>query len=121
MAELKIERVGYRYPNLVFSINGETMMIRVKPGRGKKWLKQENIESISLFPTIKNDMNQNMKVPVRDMRRLMRTVLNNFPIRMANTNKPARNFIWGWRFGIYEDKSGILGSCLRLSTISDGQ
>ena len=107
MAELKIERVGYRYPNLVFSINGQTMLIVVKPGRGKKWLKQENIESISLFPTIKNDMNRDMKVPVRNMGRLMRTVLNNFPTRMDNTNETARNFIWGWRHGMFEDKSGM--------------
>jgi hypothetical protein len=25
---------------------------------------------------------------------------------MSNTNEPARNLIWGWRHGIYEDKSG---------------
>ena len=106
MAELKIEKVGYRYPNLVFSLNGQTMLIRVKPGRGKKWLKQENIESISLYPTVENDMSRDLKVPVRDMGRLMKEVLNNFPTRMANTNEPARNLIWGWRHGMFEDKSG---------------
>jgi hypothetical protein len=108
MAELKIERVGYHYPNLVLSINGQTMLIRVKPERGKKWLKQENIESIHLYPTIENDINRDTKVPVRNMERLMRTILNNFPTRMNNTNEPARNFIWGWRHGVYENKSGVL-------------
>jgi hypothetical protein len=106
MAELKIERVGYRYPNLVLSINGQTMLIRVKPGRGKKWLKLENIESVHVYPTIENDMSRDLKVPVRDMGRLMKEVLNNFPTRMANTNEPARNLIWGWRQGMFEDKSG---------------
>ena len=110
MAELKIERVGYQYPNLVFSINNQTMLIRVKPGRGKKWLKQENIESISLYPTVENDINWNMKAPVRNMGRFMRMVLNNFPTRMGNTNEHARNFMWGWRHGIFKDKSGVLGS-----------
>ena len=110
MSELKIERAGYKYPNLILSINDLTMLIRVKPERGKKWLKQENIESISLYPTIENDINPDMKVPVRNMGRLMRTVLNNFPTRMNNTNEPARNFIWGWRHGVYENKSGSLGS-----------
>jgi hypothetical protein len=108
MAELKIERVGYRYPNLVLSINGQTVLIRVKPGRGKKWLKLGNIESVHVYPTIENDMNQDMKVPVRDMWRLVSNVLNNFPTRMNNTNEPARNFIWGWRHGVYENKSGVL-------------
>ena len=110
MAELKIERVGYHYPNLVLSINGQTMLIRVKPGRGKKWLKLGNIESVHVYPTIEHDMSRNMKVPVRNIGRLMRMVLNNFPTRMNNTNEPARNFIWGWRHGVYENKSGSLGS-----------
>ena len=109
MAELKIEKVGYRYPNLVLSINDQTFLIRVKPGRGKKWLKLENIESINVYPTIKNDIGRKMKIPVRNMERLMRMILNNFPTRMDNTNEPARNFIWGWRHGIFKDKSGILG------------
>ena len=106
MAELKIEKVGYRYPNLVFSLNGQTMLIRVKDERGKKWIKLGNIESVHVYPTIENDMSRDLKVPVRDMGRLMKEVLNNFPTRMANTNEPARNLIWGWRHGIYEDKSG---------------
>ena len=110
MAELKIEKVGYRYPNLVLSINGQTMLIRVKDERGKKWIKLRNIGSVYVYPTIENDMSQDFKVPVRDMGRLMKEVLNNFPTRMANTNEPARNLIWGWRHGIYEDKSGMLGS-----------
>jgi len=110
MAELKIERVSYQYPNLVFSLNDQTVLIRVKNERGKKWIKLGNIESVYVYPTIENDMSRDLKVPVRDMGRLMKEVLNNFPTRMSNTNEPARNLIWGWRHGIYEDKSGMLGS-----------
>lgn len=110
MAEFKIEKVGYRYPNLVFSLNGLTIQIRVKDERGKKWIKLGNIGSIYVYPTIENDMSRDLKVPVRDMRRLMKDVLNNFPTRMVNTNEHARNLIWGWRNGIYEDKSGVLES-----------
>ena len=110
MAELKIEKINYRYPNLVFSLNGQTMLIRVKDERGKKWIKLGNIESVNVYPTIENDMSRDLKVPVRNMGRLMKEVLNNFPTRMDNTNEPARNFIWGWRHGIYEDKSGVLES-----------
>ena len=107
---LKIEKVGYRYPNLVFSLNGQTILIRVKDDRGKKWIKLGNIESVHVYPTIENDMSQDFKVPVRDMGRLMKEILNNFPTRMANTNEPARNLIWGWRHGIYENKSGSMDS-----------
>lgn len=110
MAELKIEKVGYQYPNLVFSLNGQTILIRVKDERGKKWIKLGNIESVHVYPSIENDVSQNMKVPVRDMWRLMKEVLNNFPTRMNNTNEHARNFIWGWRYGMFEDKSGVLES-----------
>ena len=110
MVELKIEKVSYRYPNLVFSLNGQTMLIRVKNERGKKWIKLGNIESVRVYPTIENDISRDLKVPVRDMGRLMKEVLNNFPTRMANTNEPARNLIWGWRHGMFEDKSGMLGS-----------
>jgi hypothetical protein len=110
MAELKIERVGYRYPNLIFSLNGQTLLLRIKEGRGKKWIKPENVESVNIYPTIENDMNGSLHVPIRNMEKLVRDILNNFPTRMANTNEPARNFIWGWRHGIFWDKSGILVS-----------
>ena len=40
------------------------------------------------------------------MEKLIKDVLTNFPTRMANTNEPARNLIWGWRQGMFEDKSG---------------
>ena len=107
MAELKIERVGYRYPNLIFSLNGQTMLIRVKDERGRKWIKLGNIEYVHVYPTIENDMSQDLCVPVRSMERLMKDVLNNFPTRMNNTNEPARNLMWGWRNGMFEDKSGM--------------
>ena len=97
---MKIERVGYRYPNLVFSLDSVTWLIRVKPGRGKKWLKVENIEYVYVYPTIENDMSRDLKIPVRNMEKLVRDILNNFLIRMNNTNEPARNFIWGWRYGM---------------------
>ena len=103
MAELKIEKVNYRYPNLIFSFNGQTMLIRVKDKRGKKWIKLGNIESIHVYyvyyPTIENDMFRDLKVPVRDMGRLMKEVLNKFPTRMENTTEPARDLILGWRLG----------------------
>ena len=103
---IKIERVGYRYPNLVFSLNGQTFLLRLKEGRGKKWLKSENVESVNVYPTIENDMNGSLRVPSRNMEKLVRDILNNFPTRMNNTNESARNFIWGWRYGMFEDKSG---------------
>ena len=106
---LKIDKVGYRYPNLVFSLEGQTWMIRLKDGRGKKWLKVGNIESVHVYPTIENDMSRNLKIPVRNMEKLIKDVLTNFPTRMNNTNEPARNLIWGWRHGMFEDKSGVLG------------
>lgn len=107
---LKIEKVGYRYPNLVFSLNGQTTIIRVKDKRGKKWIKLGNIESVHVYPTIENDISRDLKVPVRDMGRLMKEVLNNFPTRMANTNEPALKLIWEWRHEMFENKSGMLGS-----------
>ena len=103
MAELKIEKVNYRYPNLIFSFNGQTMLIRVKDKRGKKWIKLGNIEFIHVYspyyPTIEYDISRDLKVPVRDMGRLMKEILNNFPIRMENTTEPARDLILGWRLG----------------------
>lgn len=110
MEELRIERVGYQYPNLIFSLNGQTFLFRIKDGRGKKWLKLGNIESVHVYPTIENDMSQDLKVPVRNMEKLMKDVLNNFPTRMNNTNEPARSFIWGWRNGVYGNKTGEVGS-----------
>lgn len=103
---LKIEKVGYRYPNLIFSLEGQTFLVRVKDGRGKKWLKSENIDGVYVYPTIENDMNGARSIPSRDLAKFVRDVLNNFPTRMNNTNEYARNFIWGWRNGMYEDKSG---------------
>ena len=107
---IRIERIGYRYPNLIFSLNGQTFLLRVKPGRGKKWLKCGMIESVSVYPTIENDMSGSLFVPSRNILKFVKDILSNFPTRMENTNEPARNFIWGWRKGMYEDKSGKVGS-----------
>ena len=84
---LKIDKVGYRYPNLVFSLEGQTWMIRLKDGRGKKWLKVGNIESVHVYPTIENDISRDLRVPVRDMWKLMKEILNNFPTRMSKIGR----------------------------------
>ena len=107
---LKIENIGYHYPNLIFSLNKQTWLIRVKDGRGKKWLKIGVIDNISIFPTIKNDLSHPLPTPIRNLTKFIRSILDNFPTRLNNTNEYARNFIWAWRHGIYEDKSGVLVS-----------
>lgn len=114
MDTLIIDRVGYLYPNLVLSINSQTFLFRVKDERGKKWLKWKNIESVYLYPTIENDWPSSSSPrphhpPIKNIERLVIDLLNNFPTRMDNTNEYSRNFIWGWRKGTYEDKSGMLG------------
>ena len=93
---LKIDRVGYRYPNLVLSINDITFLFRLKSGRGKKWLKWRMVYLVFAYPTIENDMKET-KLPIRSLEKFVISVLSNFPTRSDNTNEPARDFIWKWR------------------------
>jgi hypothetical protein len=98
MAKLKIDKVCYRYPNLLLSINDLTVLIRVKPGRGKKWLKWRMIDSVFAYPTIENDTKET-KFPIRSLEKFIISVLSNFPTISTTTitNEPARDFIWKWR------------------------
>ena len=93
---LKVEKVGYRYPNLVLSINDITFLLRIKDGRGNKWLKWRMIDSVFAYPTIENDMKET-KLPIRSLEKFVISVLYNFPTRANNINDTAREFIWGWR------------------------
>ena len=93
---LKIERPGYQYPNLIFSINDMTFLLRLKSGRGKKWLKWRMVDSVFAYPTVENDMKET-KLPIRSLEKFVISVLSNFPTRANNINEPAREFIWKWR------------------------
>lgn len=93
---LKIERPGYRYPNLILSINDITFLLRLKSGRGKKWLKWRMVDSVFAYPTVENDMKET-KLPIRSLEKFVISVLSNFPTRSNNINAQARDFIWVWR------------------------
>jgi hypothetical protein len=94
---LKIDKVGYSYPNLVFSINDITFLLILKSGRGKKWLKWRMVYLVFAYPTIENDMKRTKKLPIRSIEKFVISVLSNFPTRSNNTNESAREFIWKWR------------------------
>ena len=93
---LKIDRVSYKYPNLVLSINDITFLFRIKEGRGKKWLKWRMISSVFAYPTVENDMKET-KLPIRSLEKFIASVFSNFPTRANNINESAREFIWKWR------------------------
>jgi hypothetical protein len=93
---LKIDKVGYSYPNLVFSINDITFLLILKSGRGKKWLKWRMVNLVFAYPTIENDMKET-KLPIRSLEKFVISVFSNFPTLSNNTNEPAREFIWKWR------------------------
>ena len=99
---LKIERPGYQYPNLIFSINDITFLLRLKSGRGKKWLKWRMVNSVFAYPDVANDMKKT-KLPLRSLfpsrslEKFVISVLSDFPTRSDNTNESARDFIWKWR------------------------
>jgi hypothetical protein len=93
---LKIDKVSYRYPNLVLSINDITFLLLLKSGRGKKWLKWRMVYSVFAYPTVENDTKET-KLPIRSLEKFIISVLSNFPTRSNNTNDTARDFIWKWR------------------------
>ena len=95
MAKLKIDKAGYGYPNLVISINDLTFLLRLKSGRGKKWLRWRMIDSVFAYH-IENDIKET-KLPIRSLEKFVISVLSNFPTRSTNTNDTARDFIWKWR------------------------
>jgi len=93
MDKLKIDKAGYRYPNLVISINDITFLFRLKPGRGKKWLRWRMIDSVFAYH-VENDMKET-KLPIRSLEKFVISVLSNFST--TNTNDTARYFIRKWR------------------------